>query len=259
MYRFLKRFFDFFISLIAIIIFSPFFLVLPLLIAIFLGRPVLFKQKRIGRYNKIFNLYKFRSMNDKKDEEGNLLPDEQRLTTFGKILRKSSLDELPQLFSILIGNMSIVGPRPKTIEEVCLIKDTIYIYRHCVRPGITGLAIIKGRNELNPDKAFRIDLEYVANIGFWMDLKIFIQTFLVVLFKKGITSKNHATFVPHYIFWEELGVLSHEQIITRRQDAKAITCSRIKFLTDVSKAEFEDKRKVIVLKYKLGRKFHGTK
>ena len=256
MYRFLKRFFDFLISLIAIIVFSPFFLVLPLLIAIFLGRPVLFKQKRIGRYNKIFYLYKFRSMNDKKDEEGNLLPDEQRLTTFGKILRKSSLDELPQLFSILIGNMSIVGPRPKTIEEVCLIQSTNYIYRHCVRPGITGLAVIKGRNELNPDKAFRIDLEYVANSGLWIDLKIFIKTFLVVIFKKGVTSKDHVTFIPHCEFWQEIGTLSHEEVIACKIAAKDINSSNLKELPGQTKTDFEEKRKVIVAKYKIGRKQH---
>ena len=121
-------------------------------------------------------------MNNKKDEFGNFLPDVQRLTTFGKILRKSSLDELPQLFNILIGDMAIVGPRPKTVEESYFIRNTNYICRHSVRPGITGLAIIKGRNELDPDKAFRIDLEYVSNMNLWLDMKIFIKTFLVVIF-----------------------------------------------------------------------------
>lgn len=258
MYRFIKRLFDFLVALIAIVIFSPFFVILPILIALFIGNPILFKQKRIGRYNKIFNLYKFRSMNDKKDSEGNLLPDEQRLTAFGKVLRKSSLDELPQLFSILVGNMSIVGPRPKTIEETFFIKDTKYIYRHCVRPGITGLAIIKGRNELNPDKAFRIDLEYVANNGFWMDFKIFIKTFLVVLFKKGITSKNHVTFVPHYQFWKENGLLTPEKIYDLRSEAKAISLSNAKYIEGVSRLQFETNRKQLINKYKLRGKKNGN-
>lgn len=259
MYRAIKRTFDFLVSLIAIIIFSPFYLVIAILIAIFLGRPVLFKQKRVGRYGKVFNLYKFRSMNNRKDAEGNLLPDEERLTTFGKVLRKSSLDELPQLFSILVGNMSIVGPRPKTIEEVTLIQDSIYLYRHCVRPGITGLAIIKGRNELNPDKAFRLDLDYVANMKAFLDLKIFIQTFLVVIFKKGITSKNHATFIPHYIYWEEVGKYTHDEIIKLKNDAKKLTEANAKNIGIITREEFELKRKDIVSKYRLRGKKHETK
>lgn len=129
--RICKRILSVIISFFAILVFSPVFIVLPILIAIFLGSPVLFKQKRVGLNNKIFTLYKFRSMNNKKDSNGSLLPDEMRLGTFGKILRKTSLDELPQLFNILRGDMAIVGLRPKTVEEITLIKDSKYVCRQC--------------------------------------------------------------------------------------------------------------------------------
>jgi len=259
MYRPIKRFFDFLIALIAIIIFLPFYIILPIFIAILLGGPVLFRQKRVGRYNKIFYLYKFRSMNNKTDKDGELLPDEDRLTTFGKLLRKSSLDELPQLFSILVGNMSIVGPRPKTVEEICLIEDTIYANRQCVRPGITGLAVIKGRNELEPDKAFRVDLEYVANMNAALDLKIFILTFIVVLFKKGVTSKNHVTFIPHYIFWEETGIKNSGEIKACRNKAKILVDSDARYVNAISKDDFNRERQRIIKKYKIRGKKNGKR
>lgn len=252
MYRFLKRTLSFLISLIAILIFSPFYILLPILISIFLGTPVLFKQKRVGRNNRIFTLYKFRSMNNKKDEFGNFLPDEQRLTTFGKILRKSSLDELPQLFNILIGDMAIVGPRPKTVEESYFISNTNYICRHSVRPGITGLAIIKGRNELDPDKAFRIDLEYVSNMNLWLDMKIFIKTFLVVIFRKGITSKNRVTFLPHHEYWQEQGVYTHSQIVEMQEAAKKLVMSNARYLETT--IDIQDGRKKLIEKYRFSKK-----
>lgn len=196
-------------------------------------------------------------MNNKTDKNGELLPDEDRLTTFGKLLRKSSLDELPQLFSILVGNMSIVGPRPKTVEEICLIEDTMYANRQCVRPGITGLAVIKGRNELEPDKAFRVDLEYVANMNAALDLKIFILTFVVVLFKKGVTSKNHVTFIPHYIFWEEAGIKNSSEIKACRNKAKILVDSDARYVNARSKDDFNRERQTIIEKYKIRGKKNG--
>lgn len=252
MYKFLKRTLSVLISLIAILIFSPFYILLPILISIFLGTPVLFKQKRVGRNNQIFTLYKFRSMNNKKDEFGNLLPDEQRLTKFGKLLRKSSLDELPQLFNILIGDMAIVGPRPKTVEEMFFIRNTNYICRHSVRPGITGLAIIKGRNELDPNKAFRIDLEYVSNMNLWLDLKIFVKTFLVVIFRKGITSKNRVTFLPHHEYWQEQGIYTHTQIVEMQEAAKKLVMSNARYLETT--IDIQDGRKKLIEKYRFSKK-----
>jgi lipopolysaccharide/colanic/teichoic acid biosynthesis glycosyltransferase len=249
MYKFFKRFLSVFIASVAILVFSPVFIIIPILIAIFLGSPVLFKQKRVGLNNKIFTLYKFRSMNNKKDENGNLLPDEVRLTTFGKILRKTSLDELPQLFNILKGDMAIIGPRPKTVEEITLVKDTKYVYRQCVRPGITGLAVIKGRNLLNPDKAYRLDLEYVANINLWLDIKIFVYTFIVVLMKKGVTSNNAVTFIPHYIFWEQFGLKTHDEISRLKIEAKSLVDTNAKSLP--GDIDFEKERRKLVSKYKL--------
>ena len=257
MYRFIKRTLSIVISLIAILIFSPFYLILPILIAIFLGAPVLFKQKRVGRNNRIFTLYKFRSMNDKKDEYGNFLPDEQRLTTFGKLLRKSSLDELPQLFNILLGDMAIVGPRPKTVEEMYFIRNTKYICRQSIRPGITGLAVIKGRNALDPDRAFRIDLEYVSNMNFWLDLKIFVKTFLVVIFRRGVTSKNHVTFIPHCEYWEEKGVYTHAEIVQMKETAKQLVQSNAKFLE--SDLNLQKERKNLIAKYKFVKKNKNRK
>ena len=239
MYLFFKRTFDLIISLIAIIVFIPFYIVIPILIAIFIGTPVLIKQKRIGKYNRIFNLYKFRSMKNNKDEEGNMLSDDKRITRFGKTLRNSSLDELPQLFNVLKGDMSIIGPRPKTVEESLFIIDTNYIARHYLRPGLTGLAVIKGRNKLNPDEAYELDIKYIKKYGFWLDFKIFFSTFLVVLLKKGITSDNHVTFVPHYIFWEQKGFKTIEQVKEIRQRAEIYISQNDKWINPNGKHFFK--------------------
>lgn len=151
----------------------------------FLGRPVIFKQPRPGKNGKIFMLYKFRSMSNKKDENGNLLPDEQRLSKFGKFLRASSLDELPQLFNILKGDMSLIGPRPRMIEE-CVFLNEEQCDRFKVRPGITGLAQINGRNNITFDQVVEYDKKYVQNFGFKQDFKIFFKTFGYVLSKKDV-------------------------------------------------------------------------
>lgn len=193
MYRkYIKRFFDFILSLIALIVLSPVFLTVSILVRLKLGSPVIFKQERPGLNEKIFTLYKFRTMTDKKDENGNLLPDSERLTKFGKLLRSLSVDELPQLFNILKGDMSIIGPRPLLVEYLELYNKE-QKHRHDVRPGITGLAQCKGRNSLSWEEKFNYDINYVDNVTFQNDLQIIFETIKIVLKKEGISQKDHVT------------------------------------------------------------------
>ena len=176
MYRkYIKRILDFILSLIALIILSPILLVIAILVRIKLGSPVIFKQERPGLNEKIFTLYKFRTMTDKKDKEGNLLPDSERLTRFGKMLRSTSLDELPELINILKGDMSIVGPRPLLVEYLELYNEE-QKHRHDVRPGLTGLAQVSGRNAISWEEKFNKDIEYINNITFIGDCKIILKT-----------------------------------------------------------------------------------
>ena len=188
----IKRPLDFTLSLIAIIILSPLLLTVAILVRIKLGKPVIFKQQRPGKNEKIFTLYKFRTMTNKKDENGNLLPDEQRLTKFGKTLRSTSLDELPELINILKGDMAIVGPRPLLVEYLNLYNEE-QKHRHDVRPGLTGLAQISGRNSIEWEKKFEEDVEYVNNITFIQDTKIILETFIRVFKRDGINQEGNAT------------------------------------------------------------------
>ena len=190
--KYIKRPLDFILSLIAIIILSPLLLIVAILVRIKLGKPVIFKQQRPGKNEKIFTLYKFRTMTDKKDENGNLLPDEQRLTKFGKALRSTSLDELPELINILKGDMAIVGPRPLLVEYLDLYNEE-QKHRHDVRPGLTGLAQISGRNSIEWEKKFEEDIEYVNSITFMQDSKIILKTFIKVFKRDGINQEGNAT------------------------------------------------------------------
>ena len=190
--KYIKRLLDIFLSLIAIIILSPIFLILWILVKLKLGTPVLFKQERPGLKEKIFTLYKFRTMTDEKDDKGNLLPDEQRLTKFGKFLRSTSLDELPELFNIIKGDMSIVGPRPLLVKYLPLYNDK-QKHRHDVRPGLTGLAQINGRNSITWEEKFEYDIKYVNNITFFEDCKIILETIIKVFKRDGINQENSAT------------------------------------------------------------------
>ena len=193
MYRkYIKRLLDFILSLFAIIILSPVLLIVALLVRIKLGSPVIFKQKRPGLNEKIFTLYKFRTMTDAKDEHGNLLPDEIRLTKFGKLLRSTSLDELPELFNILKGDMSIVGPRPLLVRYLPLYNEH-QKHRHDVRPGFTGYAQCNGRNAISWEEKFDLDVYYTKNLTLLMDIKIIIKTVKVVLFREGISSETSVT------------------------------------------------------------------
>ncbi|EDZ90849.1 sugar transferase [Francisella tularensis] len=183
---FLKRVFDFILSLIALVILSPVMLILAILIRFKLGSPVLFKQPRPGKDEKIFNLYKFRTMTDARDKDGNLLPDSERITKFGKFIRSTSLDELPSLMNILKGDMSIVGPRPLLVEYLHLYNQE-QKKRHLVRPGLTGLAQVNGRNITTWESRLNNDIFYVSNIGFILDSKIIFRTFVKVFKREGVS------------------------------------------------------------------------
>ena len=193
--RFIKRPMDFILSLIGIIALSPVLLIVALLVRIKLGSPVIFKQKRPGLNEKIFTMYKFRTMTDEKDEKGELLPDSIRLTKFGKFLRSTSLDELPELFNILKGDMSIVGPRPLLIQYLPLYNEH-QARRHEVRPGFTGYAQVHGRNSITWEDKFDKDVYYVDHISFIGDWKITFQTIKTVLKREGISSSSSVTMEP---------------------------------------------------------------
>ncbi len=188
----LKRLFDFFAALAGILMLSPVLLVLAVLVRKKLGSPVFFKQQRPGLNGKIFTMYKFRSMTDKRDGEGNLLPDEDRLPPFGKFLRSTSLDELPELINVLKGDMSLVGPRPLLVQYLPRY-STFQARRHEVRPGITGWAQVNGRNALSWEEKFALDVWYVDNASFTLDLKILWMTVHKILKREGITQEGQAT------------------------------------------------------------------
>ena len=190
--RFVKRCLDFLLSLAALIILSPVLLLVAILVRCKLGSPILFKQERPGLHEKIFCMYKFRTMTDAKDADGNLLPDEVRLTKFGKLLRSTSLDELPELFNILKGDMAIVGPRPLLVQYLPRYNER-QRRRHDVRPGLTGLAQVNGRNSISWPEKFEWDVRYVENVSFLMDLRIIAKTVKVVLKRDGISSETSAT------------------------------------------------------------------
>lgn len=188
----IKRALDFVFALLACIVLSPIMLIVAILVRVKLGSPILFKQQRPGKNEKIFNMYKFRTMTDERDDNGELCSDEIRLTEFGKKLRSTSLDELPELFNILLGDMSIVGPRPLLVKYLPLYNDE-QRKRHNVRPGFTGLAQVNGRNSISWEEKFKWDIEYVKNISFIGDLRIILKTFSVVLKKEGINSDSAVT------------------------------------------------------------------
>lgn len=193
MYKhFFKRLIDFILSLLALIVLSPILLIVALLVRTKLGSPVIFKQERPGLNEKIFTLYKFRTMTDAKDEQGNLLPDEIRLTKFGKLLRSTSLDELPELFNILKGDMAIVGPRPLLVRYLPLYNEH-QKHRHDVRPGFTGWAQCNGRNAISWEEKFDLDVYYTKHVSLLLDIKIILKTVKVVLFREGISSETSVT------------------------------------------------------------------
>ena len=187
-----KRLLDICFSILLITLFSPVFLIIAVLVVFFNGFPFLFMQKRPGMHEKIFTIYKFRTMNNKKKLSGELLPDIERTTRLGKFLRNTSLDELPELFNILKGDMSFVGPRPLLVKYLDRYND-LQKRRHLVKPGLTGLAQVNGRNSISWEQKFNFDVFYVDNLTFLLDLKIVIKTFWQVLFQKNINSSDDET------------------------------------------------------------------
>ena len=188
----IKRIFDFFLALLGLILTLPFLGLIALLIWVFMGKPVLFRHQRPGFREKIFTLYKFRTMEEKYDEQGNLLPDEERLTPLGRILRSLSLDELPQLWNVLKGDLSLVGPRPLLVEYLDRYQPW-QRKRHLVKPGITGWAQVNGRNAITWEENFRYDVYYVEHWSLWFDLKIILITIWKVLKREGISQPGRAT------------------------------------------------------------------
>ncbi|MFO7889759.1 MAG: sugar transferase [bacterium] len=188
----IKRFFDTILSFIALLLLSPIFLLISKLIIITMGFPVWFKQTRPGLQGKPFVLYKFRTMNNKRDQKGNLLPDEERLTGFGRFLRSASLDELPELFNVLKGDMSLVGPRPLLMQYLDRYSPE-QARRHEVKPGITGWAQVNGRNAVSWEERFKMDVWYVDHVSFWLDVKILFLTLVKVFRREGINQPGHAT------------------------------------------------------------------
>ena len=188
----IKRIFDFTASLCGLILLSPILIVVALLIRLNLGSPIFFTQDRVGKHNKVFKMIKFRSMKDGVDKDGNLLPDEMRLTKFGKMLRSTSLDELPELISVLKGDMSLIGPRPLLVDYLPLYNEN-QIRRHNVLPGLTGWAQINGRNSLSWNEKFNLDIWYVDNWSLTLDIKIFFLTIYKVFKREGISQDGNVT------------------------------------------------------------------
>lgn len=225
MYRkYFKRIFDVFCSLLALVILSPLLLIIAILVRIKLGSPVIFKQKRPGLNEEIFTLYKFRTMTDKVDEEGNLLPDSERLTKFGKTLRSTSLDELPELWNILKGDMSIVGPRPQ------LVKDMVFMTReqrerHSIRPGLTGLAQVNGRNAISWEAKLQYDLEYLKRITFMQDFALILKTVLKIVKREDISEEGQATAIDLGDYLLENKTISKIIYDEKKTIAQDIICS----------------------------------
>lgn len=190
--KYIKRPQDMLCALLALIVLSPILLITAFLVRVKLGSPVIFKQERPGLNGKIFTLYKFRTMTDERDSEGNLLPDEKRLTKFGKLLRSTSLDELPELLNILFGDIAVIGPRPLLVEYLPRY-NAEQRRRHEVRPGLSGLAQVNGRNAISWEDKFKYDVQYVDHVTFIGDWKIILKTVLNVIKRDGINSETAAT------------------------------------------------------------------
>lgn len=221
MYKFFKRFLDIVLSLLGIIALSWLFIILAICAAIFNGFPILLRQPRPGKNGKIFTLLKFRSMTDKRDENGNLLPDAERLTKFGKFIRVTSLDELPQLFNILKGDMSFIGPRPRMIQECVFLKENEKD-RFKVRPGITGWAQVNGRNNITFDKVIQFDKEYIENLSLGFDIKIFFKTIGYVLKRKDV---NKQGTVSNEFYGDYL--LRTQQVSKQEYDEKMLISRKV--------------------------------
>lgn len=224
--QFFKRFYDIICALFALIVFCWLYALIAILVRIKLGSPVIFSQVRPGKKGKdgkeqLFRLYKFRSMTDERDENGNLLPDEKRLTKFGAFLRSTSLDEIPEAINILKGDMSVVGPRPQLVKDMVFMTEE-QRHRHDVKPGLTGLAQVRGRNAISWEEKLSTDLEYVNNISFWGDLRILLQTIIKTIKRDGITEEGRATAEDYGDELLKLGLVSDTEYDQKQQLAKSI-------------------------------------
>lgn len=213
--KYIKRLLDILCSLLAIVVFCWLYAIIAIIVRIKMGSPVLFKQPRPGLIKKgneqIFDMYKFRSMTDGRDQEGNLLPDNQRLPAFGAWLRKTSLDELPEAFNILKGDMSIIGPRPQLVRDMVFMSDEQRM-RHTAKPGLSGLAQVKGRNAISWEDKINWDLKYIEHVTFWGDLKLVCETIKVALVKQeGITDGENATALDYGDVLLKTGKVSSEK------------------------------------------------
>ena len=217
---FFKRFFDVLISGLALIVLSPVFLIVSIVCRIKMGKGIIFKNYRPGKNNKIFKLYKYRSMLNTRDANGELLPDRDRMTKFGNMLRKTSLDELPQLWNIFVGHMSIIGPRPKLVKDMVFQNDEQNV-RSLVRPGLTGLAQVNGRNNITWEEVFEYDKYYVEHCSLWLDIKIFFKT-IAKVFKKADIVEQDKTKQAYYYgdYLLESGVVTKEEYNTKQELAK---------------------------------------
>ncbi len=224
--KYIKRPMDFILSLLAVICLSPVFLVTAVLVKVKLGSPVLFVQKRPGKNGKIFDMYKFRTMTNERDDDGNLLSDEVRLTEFGKFLRRTSLDELPELFCILKGDMSIIGPRPQLVRDMVFMTER-QKKRHSVRPGLSGLAQISGRNAISWEGKLETDLEYIKNITFLGDWKIIITTLWKAFVKQeNIETEGMATSEDFGDYLLRTGKIDEEAYTEGQQEARELLAMR---------------------------------
>lgn len=236
---FFKRFLDFVISLVAVIVLSPIFILVYLLSLIFLGGNPIFKQYRPGKNGKIFPLYKFRSMTNKKDKDGNLLPDADRITWWGKVIRKTSLDELPQLFNILVGDMSIVGPRPRLIKDMIFYPKEV-MSAYSVRPGLTGPAQVYDRkSEMSWESVFERDLEYVSNVTFWNDLKLFFGTFTAVLKGGSASGSANSEHIKKREYYYPDELLKSKKITKEQYNLGLDRANQISALKHKGKIEYQ--------------------
>lgn len=222
--KYFKRLLDFVLSLLALIILSPIILILMILGAIFMGGNPFFTQPRPGKDEKIFNLIKFRTMDNRRDKDGNLLPDDVRLNKYGRFLRSTSLDELPELVNIILGDMSIIGPRPQLVRDMVFMTDE-QRRRHSVRQGLTGLAQCSGRNAMTWEQKFEYDLQYIDNITFINDVRIIIKTVLAVFKREGITEEGMATAADlgDYLLGEKQ--ISQQEYDNKQKEAKMLIMS----------------------------------
>ena len=219
--RFVKRTFDILFSGCLLLVLSPFFLLFTPVVAIAMKGNPFFVQPRPGKGGKIFKMLKYRTMTNAKDKDGNLLPDEKRLTRFGKLMRKLSVDELPEAWNIFIGQMSVVGPRPQLVRDMTFF-DEVAMQRQIVRPGLTGLAQVRGRNDISWEDKFRYDLEYIRKQGFFYDLRILFETVFKVFRSEGINTQGMATSEDYGDYLLRTGKITEEEYRQKQDLAKEL-------------------------------------